>query len=138
MSDQFAAPAAPGSGITWADHNGQLLLIEPIAVKTGIQTSFGPSDAVAANVTVLDGPQAGTEFPDTLIFPKILQSQVAGRVGQKVLGRLGQGVAKPGQSAPWMLSEASEADRQVATAWLARTAAPAAAAAAGGTPPFMQ
>lgn len=137
MSDQFAAPAAPGSGITWGDHNGALLLIEPQAVKTGIQTSFGLSDAVQASVTVLDGPHAGTEYPDTLVFPKILQSQVSGRLGQKVLGRLGQGTAKPGQSAPWMLAEASDQDKQTASAWLNRTAAPVPAAAAS-TPPFMQ
>lgn len=137
MSDQFAAPAAPGSGITWNDHNGRLLLIVPNAVKTGIQTSLGLSDAVAADVTVLDGPDAGTEYPDTLIFPKILQSQVSGRIGQKVLGRLGQGTAKPGQSAPWMLGEATDADKAVATAWLNRTAQPAAAGGAA-TPPFMQ
>jgi len=30
-----------------------------------------------------------------------------GRVGQKVLAHLGQGQAKPGQSAPWVLEDAS-------------------------------
>ena len=130
MSDTpFATPAAPGSGISWADYNGRLLLIEPHAVKTDIQTSFGPSDAVQADVVVLDGDDAGTEYPDTLIFPKVLQSQVAGRIGQKVLGRLGQGQAKPGQSAPWMLAEATADDIALGQRWLNHKATQVAAPA---------
>lgn len=121
----FAAPSAPTGGITWADHKGALLLIEPLSVETGIQTSFGAADAVRANITVLDGPGAPAEFPDALIFPKLLQSQTRGQVGQKVLGRLGQGSAKPGQSAPWLLEEATPEDIAKAEAWVKQNQQPA-------------
>lgn len=114
----FAAPSSPSGGITWAEHKGALLLIEPHSVETDIQTSFGASDAVRADVHVIDGPGAGEEFLDTLIFPRILQSQTKGQVGNKVLGRLGQGNAKPGQSAPWQLLEADAADIAKAEAWV--------------------
>lgn len=124
MSTPFAAPAAPGEGITWSELNGSLLLIDVLGVETGINTSLGAKDAVRANVAVLDGAQAGTEYPDALIFPKVLGSQLRARVGQKVLGRLGQGQAKPGQSAPWLLSEATPADQQVGMAWLQRQVTP--------------
>lgn len=137
----FAAPSAPGSGITWADHNGALLVVEPLSVETGIQTSFGPSDAVRANVHVIDGPGAGDDYPDTLVFPKVLAGQLKTQIGGKVLGRLAQGVAKPGQSAPWMLQAPTEQDMQQAQQWLAarqNTVQPAAQATPpqAGTVPF--
>lgn len=119
MSDSpFAAPAAPGDGITWADLKGCLLLIEPISVETDINTSYGMSDAVRANVVVLDGEEKGERYDNTLVFPKLLQSQLSSKIGQKVLGRLGQGQQKPGQSPPWILSEATEQDQQVGLAYL--------------------
>lgn len=121
-NDPFAAPAAPSSGISWQDFNGALLMIEPKSIETGIQTSYGVADAVRADVTVLDGPHGGTNVPDTLVFPKLLQGQLKSQVGAKVLGRLGQGQAKPGQSAPWMLSEATDQDKQTAMQWLQQTA----------------
>lgn len=126
MSTPFAPPSSPSDGIKWADLAGSLLLIEPLSVETNIQTAYGAADAVRANVVVLDGAQAGTEYNDTLIFPKLLQSQVRSNIGTKVLGRLGTGQGKPGQSPPWLLSEANEADQQVGMAWLNRQiAAPA-------------
>lgn len=114
----FAAPSAPSGGITWADHRGALLLVEPLSFEAGIATSFGITDAVRANVHVIDGPGAGESFDDTLIFPKLLVSQTKNNVGQKVLGRLTQGQAKPGQSAPWLLEAATEADIAKAEAWV--------------------
>lgn len=110
MTEQFANPAAPGESVDWQGLSGSLLLIEPTELVQGINTVHGVSNAVRANVTVIDGPQAGQRNEDALIFPKVLQSQVRGKIGQKVLGRLGQGVAKPGMSAPWMLHPATPDD----------------------------
>ena len=129
----FAAPAAPSGGIQLKDHLGALLLIDVLSVETGISTSFGESDAVKANVHVIDGPGAGDSHDDTLLFPRVLQSQLKRSVGQKVLGRLGQGQAKPGQSAPWLLNEASSEDIAKAEAWVAQNTQPTVTAAA---PPF--
>lgn len=139
MSDNpFAPPAPPGESIPWKELAGALLLIEPKSFETGIQTSYGASDAVRADVAALDGPLGGTEFNDTLVFPKVLQGQLKSRTGQIVLGRLGQGQAKPGQSAPWMLEEATPQDVELGKQWLARKqpqpAAAAPAAAASGAP----
>jgi len=41
-----------------------------------------------------------------------------------VLGRLGQGQGKPGQSAPWLLQEASADDIAKAEAWVRQNATP--------------
>ena len=114
----FVQPAAPSGGITWADHKGALLLVEPLSVEVGIQTAFGSADAVKASVHVIDGPGAGASYPDTLVFPKLLASQLKGQVGQKVLGRLSQGTAKPGQSAPWLLEAATADDIAKGEAWV--------------------
>lgn len=110
----FASIPFPSDGITWADNNGALLIIQPTAIETGIQTSYGSADAVRANVWILDGPNAGETHDDTLVFPKLLQSQLKSRINQVVLGRLGQGQGKPGQSAPWLLNEPSQQDVQSA------------------------
>jgi hypothetical protein len=141
----FAAPSAPGSGIKWDDVNGCLLLITPLALEQGIATTFGPADAVRADVAILDGPTAGTEHLDTLVFPKVLSGQLTRHIGTQVLGRLGQGVAKPGQSAPWVLAEATPADVELGQRWLASRApqfaapapaAPQQAAVQGAPVPF--
>lgn len=133
----FATPAAPSGGLDFKALHGALLLIDVLAVEDHVPTVHTKpgekSPAVRANVTVLDGDQANETFEDTLIFPKILQSQVRARVGQKVLGRLTQGQAKPGQSAPWQLAEATQADITVAEAWVAANTGPA---VVGAKPPF--
>lgn len=130
MSASFAAPAAPGDGIKLADHLGGLLLVEVLSIETGIKTTFGDSDAVRANVYAIDGAGSPAEYEDTLIFPKVLQGQLRKSVGQKVLGRLGQGSAKPGQSAPWLLNEASADDIAKAEQWVAKNAPAVTSAAA--------
>jgi hypothetical protein len=73
---------------------------------------------VKARVSVIDGPGKPADYPDTLIFPRLLLAQTRDKLGEKVLGRLGKGVAKPGQDAPWVLNEPSETDYQIAEDWL--------------------
>lgn len=101
--NEFSAPAAGGQ-FNFPDHLGHLLIIEVESYETGIVTSLGEKDAVRAVVHDVDA-QETTE--DALIFPRVLVGGLKGRVGQKVLGVLGQGVAKPGQNAPWVLNDAS-------------------------------
>jgi hypothetical protein len=48
----------------------------------------------------------------------VLQGQLRSKVGTKVLGRLGQGVAKPGQSPPWTLVAFSSEDARKAQAYI--------------------
>jgi hypothetical protein len=118
MSEFVSAPP-PTGGINWEDHNGKLLIVEPLAVETGIQTQYGLSDAVRANVYVLTGPNEAEEFNDTLIFPKLLQSQTRSQIGKKVVGRLGQGLKKAGQNPPWIIEEAAAEDIEKAKSYLA-------------------
>jgi hypothetical protein len=119
---EFASPAS-ATGIEWATLNGALLIIEVHEIVKDITTSFGVTDAIRATVTPVDGPSAGAAYTDTLIFPRMLKSQLAPNVGRTVLGRLAQGQAKPSQSPPWLLHEATPADQQTAAAYLAAQAA---------------
>lgn len=110
MSDNpFRSPAS-SSGIVWEEHKGRLLLIEPEAVESDIPTSFGDKDAVRAHITVIDAPDQPEIYVSALIFPGVLVSQTRPLIGEKVLGRLGQGVAKSGQKPPWRLDDATDDD----------------------------
>ena len=119
---QFESPATSTS-IEWATLNGALLIIDVLEVVKDVNTVHGPSDAIRATVTPVDGPSAGAAFADALIFPRFLQSQLKPKVGKTVLGRLGQGVAQPKQSPPWVLSEATDDDKHAAGQFLAAQAA---------------
>jgi len=121
----FADPGAPGGDkLPLAELNGALLLIEPLEALKDVQTTFGATDPVRANVHALDGTNAGQVYDDTLIFPKILASQLRDKIGSPVVARLGQGIAKPGQSAPWTLNAVTDADKAVAAAYHAKLTAP--------------
>lgn len=135
MSEDFAAPAS-SSGIQFDKIKGSLLVIEPHALETGIPTSFGEKEAVRADVHVLDGDESGETYYDTLIFPRVLITQTKSAIGKKVLGRLGQGVAKSGQQPPWLLQEATAKDQAAAKTWLAAQAAPAFSGPTSAEPPF--
>lgn len=134
----FADPASPSS-VDYQELKGSLLMFEVIGLEDHIPTSVSKpgekSTAVRVNLTVLDGSQAGTRADDSLVFPKVLQGQLRSRVGQLVLGRLTQGQAKPGQSAPWKLDPATEADKAKAEQFLAQSK-PRVSSAASSEPPF--
>jgi hypothetical protein len=101
----FAAPAAGGgSDVRPADLEGHLLIVEPLEYVASIPTSMGDKDAV--RVTIHDITDTAT-YEDVLWFPKVLVGSLKGRIGQKVLAVLGKGTAKPGQSAPWILVDAT-------------------------------
>ncbi len=126
-NDPFDSPAS-SVGIRWEELNGRLLLVTPLSKEAEIKTDYGVAEAIRANVVVLDGPDSPVEFRDTLIFPKVLQSQVRGNIGtgRANLGRLGQGNKKPGQSPPWRLADPTEDDKNVARSWYAGAPAKAA------------
>lgn len=120
----FEQPAAPSGGITWQDHLGKLLLVEPESLETGINTVHGVKDAIKGRVSVITGPTEAEVFEDALIFGGVLIGQLKSQLGKKVLGRLGQGEKKPGQNAPWKLLEATQDDIEKATGYVqARDAA---------------
>jgi hypothetical protein len=110
-----------------ADLANQLLIIEPIEYKANIDTVHGMTDAIEVNVTNLD---TGQMHDGILFFNVALKNALKNKVGQKVLARIGQGTAKPGKSAPWILIDATSNPADLAKANSFVAAAPAKPAAA--------
>lgn len=125
----FSAPSSNTESVKVADLNGHLLILEPTEYKTGIQTVHGDADAIEVRINDLD---TGHTHDSVLFFNVALKNSLKSKIGQKVLARIGQGTAKPGKSAPWILVDATgDADAVAkANAFIAGGGAPAPAPAA--------
>lgn len=121
MSIQFSAPTQ-GQSLKPIDIEGHLLVVEPAEFTPNVPTAFGDSDAIRCAVHDITDSET---YDDVLWFSTVLVNSLKARIGQKVLGVMGKGVAKPGQSAPWVLVDASgeAAAVQAATAYLEGRAA---------------
>jgi hypothetical protein len=100
----FAAPSNSTESVKVADLAGHLLIISPVEYKSGIPTVHGDAEAIEVNVIDLD---TKTELNSLLWFNVALRNSLKTKIGQKVLARIGQGTAKPGKSAPWILLDAT-------------------------------
>ena len=132
-----------GDQVKVAELVGSLVLIWALELREDVPTAYGPSDAIAVNIHVLDGGKGGEKFENTLLFQKALIGSLRSALGgEPVLARIGQGVAKPGQSAPYILQPFTDADAALATHYIqqlgkpfqAPANPPAAAAAATPSP----
>lgn len=129
MTD-FTAPSTVDP-IQWKDLYGRLLAIWPYGRET-TDTKFGADKAcVRADIYDLDeGKPIGM---DSLIFPRALVMQCSGTPrGKAVLGRLGQGESRNGQTPPWKLSDPTPEDIARASAYF--SANPARIHAMSGRP----
>ena len=129
----FSELATGGDQPKVADLANQLLIIEPTEYKASINTVHGETDAIEVNVTNLD---TGEIHDGLLFFNVALKNALKNKVGQKVLARIGQGTAKPGKSAPWILIDATSnpADLAKANAFVASAGAKPAATPATPAP----
>jgi hypothetical protein len=114
----FVSPSSSEIGPKPADLQGHLLIITPTAYKTGITTSLGEAEAIECDVVDLD---TNDEHFSVLFFNVALRSALKPNIGSQVLARIGQGIAKPGKSAPWILLDATTdaADVKKATDYIA-------------------
>lgn len=101
-------------------HVGALCLVAVNEYVPSMTTAMGTSPAVRAEVAVIDGPGAGARYPDALFFGKKIVPQLKGSIGSTILGRIGQGQARPGQSAPYILEKAGPGDADKANAYVAQ------------------
>ena len=113
MSIQFDAPTQGGGSLKAADVEGHVLVVEPTEYVASIATSFGEKDAI--RVTAHDITTSETHT-DVLLFGTALIGALKGQIGKRVLGVMGKGTPKPGQSAPWLLIDASQDAGAVAAA----------------------
>jgi len=111
----FATPSTGSDSVKPADLLGHLLLVTPLEFKEAITTAFGDSPAIAVDVVDLD---TNEEYHDVLFFGRGLIANLKSNIGAQVLGRMSQGIARPGQSAPWVLEAANDTDTQKAVAYV--------------------
>ena len=127
----FSAPSSNTESVKVADLNGHLLILEAIEYKTGIPTVHGDADAIEVNINDLD---TGLNHNSVLFFNVALKNALKTKIGQKVLARIGQGTAKPGKSAPWILLDATGDADAVAKANAFIAGSPAVASAPAVAP----
>lgn len=115
----FDAPSTLSGDIAKpADLSGHLLIVVPKEYRENIPTKMGVSDAVSVDLADVD---TGQVYRSALWFNVALISATKDKIGgQPILARMGQGVAKTGQTAPWVLEAANNDGAAVAraTAWL--------------------
>jgi hypothetical protein len=127
----FSAPSSNTESVKVADLNGHLLILEAIEYKTGIPTVHGDADAIEVRINDLD---TGFNHESVLFFNVALKNALKTKIGQKVLARIGQGTAKPGKSAPWILVDATGDADAVAKANAFIAGSPAVASAPAAAP----
>jgi hypothetical protein len=107
----FSSPSS-GEVCKPADVNGHLLIIRPTDIRRDVPTAYGTSDAIVIDLVDLNDAdrttgEIGRIYRSVLWFPVGLVNGLRDKVGQLVLAWMGQGTAKPGQSAPWTLIPAT-------------------------------
>lgn len=106
-----------------AEHLGELVaFVSPSRVM--VTTVHGEQEStVCRYIVVLDGPDKGTVFDNSIVFGNLGRDAWSNGSHKVVIGRVAQGQAKPGQSAPFILQPAEADERQVAGKWFDENAA---------------
>lgn len=121
--DEFSDPGER-SNFKLADHEGATLMFTPRSLEEGIETSFGESDAIKADIVVLTKTNGKPlaepeEHEGALIFQRVVIGQLESKIGKgRVVGTIGRGVAKKGQSAPFLIEVATDEQKDLARAYL--------------------
>ena len=125
----FGTPKPPGSsGPSSEELAGKLLLLNVLAIETGIDTAHGTASAVRCTVVELD---TGVEHDDALLFSRTLTQQLV--AGTMYLGTLTKDAIGNGKTA-WHFHSAADDAAAVAKAqqYLTYKASQAQAAAPTG------
>lgn len=107
---------ATGGGEKITDYAGSPLLIRPRRFEAGIQTDYGVTDAIEADWIILDGSDGGAVHTG-MVFSGVLVKALHRYLESPnplTLGVIGQGNAKPGKSAPWLLNPLEDPAYQTA------------------------
>ena len=96
------APETGGDKFVNAEHEGELIVL---AVKSTGKDTFdnGEAEFIVADITIVEGPNAGEQFEDAWLFGRVLFGQLKRKIGRTFVGRIVKGQAQKGKSAPWQL-----------------------------------
>ena len=129
MTEEFGRIVEGGEFVKPAQLNGHLVIVYPIGYIPFIQTKFSgqgnkPSDGIAVDVVDLDDKNEQGLPGKVYRNSNFMQAQMIGslksQIGNKVLGTIGQGVARNGMNPPWVIVDMSgdPTARERASAWL--------------------
>jgi hypothetical protein len=113
-NNMFDAPTMGSTNsVRPADLEGHVVVVEPLEYVSSISTTFGETDAIRVNVHDISEKAS---HDDVLFFSTALVGSFKRDIGKKLLGKLGKGDAKPGQSPPWILVDLTSNEKAVAAA----------------------
>ena len=124
----FSAPKAGASDRLAPEQcAGHLLMIVPVKLHVAFfagrpikdsnpPAMSAPSDAIQVNVVDFDTPGSPTVYKGVMWGQKVIAEGLADQIGETILARFYKGVAKGGNSAPWLLEDATGKPEDVARA----------------------
>lgn len=138
MSEPMFETPSSGELFVNAEHVGDLLVVKPLRVETGVQTkaSTDPADVIIADVTVInDDGTIGDVYDETMIFGRVFYGQMKRKIGRTFVGvwHGEPGVKRDGKNVPYQLNPASP--EQIALATRAMQAAVTPPPASTGSAP---
>ena len=96
---------------------GNAVLVRPTEYIQSMNTAHGVTDVVRADWIVLSGPNQGKTVNGSLIFGKVLKSELRSIMGTPkpmMVAVIGRGEAKNGKSAPYLFAAADDATKALA------------------------
>jgi hypothetical protein len=120
--DGFTDPVY-GDYVQPADLVDHLCLFYPSEHRQGVQTQFGEKDAVITDIVDLTD---GASYRSTMILQGQLIAVLKRNIGSgdAVLAVVGKGEAKKGQAAPYILTPATDDQKDVARKYIASNKRP--------------
>lgn len=147
MSDRDEFDSAGGARVSLAELVGKTVLFSPTeyvplekneageVTGGGVMTKdFGRKDVVVTDMVVLNGDNGPEVYDDAMIFNGPPIAALKRRIGRKYLGVVTRGAEKVKGNYPILLTEPTEADKQMARDYLAGRAVAAAVPSAADTP----
>ena len=116
-ADPFASPTGGGDMEAITAEVGNAVLVRPMEYIQSMNTAHGVTDAVRADWIVLTGPNQGKTVNGSLIFGKVLKSELRSIMGTPkpmMVAVIGRGEAKGGKSAPYLFAAADDATKALA------------------------
>lgn len=134
LAPQFYSGPIAAPLVKLTDHDGHLMLVRPRSTTTFTHPDGKRVDAVRAEAVVLDGPESPLVLRGLVVTQSVLVRALRGRLEAgaepMMLARL---VRVPHRKDPdamvWIFQDATEADVEVAQAYLDRHGSPFSAAA---------
>lgn len=101
-----------------SEHVGELAFITVLSEQEE-STMNGPAMTIRANITLLDGPEAGSTHPNVTLFGAPIVRDLLGSAGSTRLARFGSSPSRtPGLNPAVFLSEPLDSDADIAQrAW---------------------